>query len=157
MPPLRTHEAVAAAAAEFERRRGETTNGRPPYGVFGTSALLRLFELYGFDIILDTLLDMMHIGSGIVQRHILPSLKGAKVEKSGNKRKRNPKDEKIDSSDEDGSEEEVTPSTELAEKRNDWKVSNALIESAEKLNTKLNVPPGLAPPERKPFTNTGKI
>lgn len=69
-PSLRTHESMKIDAAKAERR------GTPSRGVTGTSPL---FRLPYFDVVRDTLLDMMHIGGGVVGRHLVGMLTGDRI------------------------------------------------------------------------------
>ena len=69
-PELRTAASMERDAAKVDR------TGSPWRGVTGTSPL---FRLPYFDVVRDTLLDMMHIAGGVVGRHLVGMLTGARI------------------------------------------------------------------------------
>ena len=78
VPQARTHESVATdalRAAEF-LRDGRKVDTAVTRGVLGPSAWLRLPY---FDIVQHTLLDMMHLCSGVVGRHLVPLVQGKRL------------------------------------------------------------------------------
>jgi hypothetical protein len=88
MPPLRTHEQIAASGALAEEKLGGTNPHPPPKtahykrvsaltkGVVGRSPLL---ELSYFDIATMTIPDMMHLVPGVVGRHFFAMIFGEKL------------------------------------------------------------------------------
>lgn len=146
MPPLRTHESVVADADKCVET-GEKVNG-----VTGRSPFIRLNELYkykkngrwvmGFDIIRDTLVDPMHICSGIGCRHLLKLLKGLRT-------KQNVEGKEVDVDD----DEEVNG---LADQLNRWKRSKKQLELADELFAQMNLGE-LASKTTLPFQHTGDI
>ena len=94
-PRLRTHDSVATAAhiakaatdeadRNWRAQEDRAAGALPPKvklnpvckGVYGESPLL---QLPYFDIVRDTLPDMMHIASGVLQQHLIPLLKGDRL------------------------------------------------------------------------------
>lgn len=78
LPPARTHENVeqdAARAAKFVRDKVKVDTAAT-HGVLGRSAWL---QLPYFDIVQHTLLDMMHLCSGVVGRHLVPLVQGKRL------------------------------------------------------------------------------
>jgi hypothetical protein len=75
VPPPRTHDQMFAAATKAAAALGEdrtgSVNTEQTKGVTDKSPL---FKLPYFDIVKHTLLDMMHITSGVVGRHLLGML-----------------------------------------------------------------------------------
>lgn len=78
LPPLRTHQTMRADASRAE----DYINKKKPidsdltHGVKGTSVLL---ELSYFDVTRDTLLDMMHLTSGVTGRHLVKLIIGERL------------------------------------------------------------------------------
>ena len=78
LPQARTHESVAHGAlrAAGFLREGRKVDTAVTQGVLGPSAWLRLPY---FDIVQHTLLDMMHLCSGVVGRHLVPLVQGKRL------------------------------------------------------------------------------
>ena len=147
MPTLRTHQSIVNAANQCELQGVKAVNG-----VTGRSALLRL-ECMNFDLIKDSLLDPMHIVSGIGGRHLLKLLKGMRTKIRGGATE----ERELESEDEMGSGEEITPEAELVEQSKRWKRTNREMELADKLYSEMRLPDQLAPRSTLPFQHTGNF
>lgn len=106
---LKTHAGIVKQAKKRERDLKKYDNGeykdedeeilfkkedldaKNYEGVSGSSQFSRLKD---FDIILDTLLDLMHLIEGIMGRHIMPLLSGIKHTRKKDKKRKEKKKEK---------------------------------------------------------------
>lgn len=79
-PPLRTLvDTIANGNKAAEMARAGDVDGQKSAGVKGRSSLLKLSY---FDITTDCTLDMMHITSGVVGRHLVKLITGARLKGS---------------------------------------------------------------------------
>jgi hypothetical protein len=128
----------------FRRDQGEKTHIQ---GLKSRSPLTELSNYYDFDIILDSMLDPMHILQGFIQRHLLKLLKGEKV-------KQIPGPAKIPETEQyaDG----MTMNAWM-EKQKEWTHGHGQLSKVDLLYEKLELPGGYAPVDKLPMARTGNL